>query len=964
MATAEEIAKANAWYTQNVGPVTGETTNFREVAAQRVSDPYYGQTAEQRQDAINEQQKHMIAFHPEQYYGVSVSSLGNVPLSQIADRYGTAMADKVQQHYADNPTSEAMAYKQEYTMRHGGPDTVSAYNDNSAAGIAAMVAATGGVQNPYLAQKAVSEGYYIEPSSISTSSGRSVVVTPIADILPGAIGSSIGDVATVFTPYGEYAQTAVENAKIVVGETTGEIGIYQLLYDPNTGNVRNIMNLVGGGGRAAAQSGMFSYDVPLTPVVYTQESGGTKFDVSANVSEAVKVITSPESYSRLGAEAYGGFVQMLDSRTLTPESKVSTYESPYNIANFVEPLGVNVPKSQAPGINLPWGISVASPLVQYADERGLTGESVGNVVRSLQTQEPVAAITSAPSLIVTGMTKGGALFGAQAADVVGVYKYGTTEQYTVEKTATPAYEQTGLTQYQQSVLGGYSGGLIGYLLFGEKSPEVIKGGIAASISDATFGLLNLPVKGSGEKTPYGEFSLWSTGAGETYQRSTGITSEKITTLSKATEAMPINPITAGFVASVGLQETLAKNPGTIVSGIGAGAIWAMGGEVVGGVAKASPILTRVAESTAAKVAPYAAYGGITAWSVTEGFTASAGKTLGNVGRVTPSLAGMAVGSVGAQMLFRSTRGGFSTQEMQKPEEIKVIDLREVIDLRDVVDLTTVSRPENVATRAEQAMIIQQYGLTPAEISMAKRTGATLNDILSIREVAGVSEVKTVEPIQVIDLREVYDLRQLTDVQTRTIVTPEVVTLPEVITLPMEATRVRTIQIPAALAAQQSIQRVDTFAVTAQIPAVASVSGTATDEITRVDTMAILAQERALTGIQRVDAFAAPSLGDIERIDTVGIIRVPPATPFTGIPEIPYYDKITTTPPQPPVVIREIIQIPPVVIPPIALPSIPSGGGGGSGGWKQGLKRAQLETSYIGPRLFRAPKVKMPKKRRK
>jgi hypothetical protein len=64
---------------------------------------------------------------------------------------------------------------------------------------------------------------------------------------------------------------------------------------------------------------------------------------------------------------------------------------------------------------------------------------------------------------------------------------------------------------------------------------------------------------------------------------------------------------------------------------------------------------------------------------------------------------------------------------QKPykEPIQTITLNPLLDGN--------GRPTFVATRAEQAMIIRQYGLTPEEIKKAKRHNWSLNDLLQYRE---------------------------------------------------------------------------------------------------------------------------------------------------------------------------------------------------------------------------------------
>lgn len=105
------------------------------------------------------------------------------------------------------------------------------------------------------------------------------------------------------------------------------------------------------------------------------------------------------------------------------------------------------------------------------------------------------------------------------------------------------------------------------------------------------------------------------------------------------------------------------------------------------------------------------------------------------GIITSEAAAMSIG--GALSYRRSPlRWGFSTEQVEKPA-VRVIDLTREIDVRPVVDLSTakIVNPtvyEPPITRAERAMIIRQYHLTPEEIHLAKTNKLTLNDILNVR----------------------------------------------------------------------------------------------------------------------------------------------------------------------------------------------------------------------------------------
>ena len=228
------------------------------------------------------------------------------------------------------------------------------YNQNSAAGIAAMQASRGGAVNPYLAATAISEGYS-GPITLPTMGnqidyGRSVVAPPLAASL---FQSPVMD---VYVPYGSYAQTRIENAKVLMDFNTGELGIYQQPYG------RSTFNLVGGGSRGSLQSGMFTFGQPETPYVIPQEKAGQ--------------VTLPAGtgLSRLGAEAYGGFVLPLDNRTVqSTNAQLSTYSNPYNLANYVNPQGVNTGKVAAPGAAIPWEVGNNTPSARYMDAGGIVG---------------------------------------------------------------------------------------------------------------------------------------------------------------------------------------------------------------------------------------------------------------------------------------------------------------------------------------------------------------------------------------------------------------------------------------------------------------------------------------------------------------------------------------------------------------------------------------------------------------
>jgi len=264
---------------------------------------------------------------------------------------------------------------------------------DTAAKIAAEVGRVGGVLNPYVAAKAVAEGYTGSITLPVTSTGQldtgistvpvrsqsEIVVSPI---VPG----QSGETTTIYVPYGSYAQTKLENVKLLLGGTTGELGIYQQPAG------HSLYNLVGGGGRAALQSGMFTVNAPETPYTVKQIDVGTY------------KLPSGEGLSRLGAEVYGGFVTALSANKTVETTAVSlsTYTNVNNLANYVNPQGVNLPKSQAPGVSLPWEISSASPAIQYVNEKGVVANSAVNVAanQSITTYQTSSRVKSSGADVI------------------------------------------------------------------------------------------------------------------------------------------------------------------------------------------------------------------------------------------------------------------------------------------------------------------------------------------------------------------------------------------------------------------------------------------------------------------------------------------------------------------------------------------------------------------------------------
>jgi hypothetical protein len=368
---------ANLAYTTNTAPV------LPVMGAGSVS----GITQAEQADAAREAAKHAAAFHPAEYYGVNPASLGNVPLSQIASRYGTNFADTVQGYYTQNPTAEARAITKQYNAQHAIAE--NPFNPDSAAGIAWEVArTTGGAGNITESMKKTAGIESRASYGVDIFQGMSAVkgVSTVPTRLTGS-GMIAGMPSTaqyitpgedVYMAIGGYQGVRVPGAKVAIDYATGEFGVYA----PRTPG-SSAYSLIGGGGRYSAQSGMFSIGTSLWDKEHTFEQ--SQIGGMQPVSEEYMA-----THSKAGAEAYGGISRALNGNLLTPSEQISRYygEGSSNLANFAAQVAGG--KSEAPGANIPWGISASSPTMQYMNETGIvsgevrsaTGQTIGEILGS------------------------------------------------------------------------------------------------------------------------------------------------------------------------------------------------------------------------------------------------------------------------------------------------------------------------------------------------------------------------------------------------------------------------------------------------------------------------------------------------------------------------------------------------------------------------------------------------------
>jgi hypothetical protein len=324
----------------------------------------YGRTPE-----ASEQAKRDYAFSPIDY-----GAMANLTLSEIASRYGSGTADRVQDYYQAHPSARAQAITSEYNARHGVVE--NPFNPDTAAGIAWEVQrVTGGggmLTTSLITESQSSVDRFGEKKSSYNPYGAlgisGISTVPTRDLSSGMLsGSKLvaalpDQTTTINTPWGEFVQTPVANAKGLMDYQTGELGVYVKPYGHSQ------YMLTAGGGRAALQSGMFTFGEAETPYVVKPEDVGSY------------VMPSGKGMSRLGAEAYAGFVQPLDGRTLTTEDAISRYGNWNNLANYVQQIPAG--KAEVKGADIPWSVSPSTPALSYMNDKGVIPGSAVSVAGS------------------------------------------------------------------------------------------------------------------------------------------------------------------------------------------------------------------------------------------------------------------------------------------------------------------------------------------------------------------------------------------------------------------------------------------------------------------------------------------------------------------------------------------------------------------------------------------------------
>lgn len=378
----------------------------------------------------------MAAFHPEQFYAAfNIGNLQNVPLSQIASRYGPGFADYVQGYYTEHPTARFQAITGAYAAQQN--NIVTAGGSYAARGELALTPITG--PETFTGRAAVYRDEWLRSElGVGAPNNEQVYRERLADRLGyGAFSSAMAlmgvpvasraefgerfiqeqeraalpSSATFYVPYGHRTQQELLDAKAIIDTVSGRAGFYQVpksAYEVEGGFHRIYGWETAGGSTGALQSGMFSVGKPLTPDVRTQWAPGN-YAASADVVAAQMIRFNPSAYSRLGAEEYGGTVTLLDGRQLAQGTQMGRYEpSTGNLANLVDPYGVNRPKSELISVE-PWKIDWAtSPALQTMKGSGFEGTTVSPLTPSEYAKvgmAPQAAIPTEQASQATGLPK-------------------------------------------------------------------------------------------------------------------------------------------------------------------------------------------------------------------------------------------------------------------------------------------------------------------------------------------------------------------------------------------------------------------------------------------------------------------------------------------------------------------------------------------------------------------------------
>lgn len=679
-----------------------------------------------QQDAISEAQKHTVAFsQPRNDLDTPRSARYEEIIRQYSLQHNRVISGSTIYQYT--PSRRADAH----------------IDTSTAAGIAELIGSQGGAINPFLAETAIQQGYtgnlFLPSLSDTSPSGYAKPVgeinfttdldwgihtepikyqEPLSNVMPEVVVpiSDVSKAGTVdiYVPYGEYTQTRIPDAKLLLSET-GELGIYQQPYG------HSIYNLVGGGGRAAIQSGMFTINTPQTPYVAEQRSVGSFQRPSG------------EGLSRLGSEAYGGYVTQLDSRTIeSTGATLSTYLNPDNLARFVNPQSVNLSKEELPGADIPWSVPASAPAIQRMDEGGIIPGSAIAISPTVATTTSVGSTPYKLSILtgVTGVLPNEARYayrGDTAAVIMegflylgdaltfGLWKPGSElltrygQNYSPEveefqigsarlETQVPTYQKLGesiatqrgeleqfaegkinaegkfsgtpaeYSQYQ-TMVGNLNADVQKYNKFEESQKELMIKGYSsgAILPTGTGGYMINPE----HQKEYGAFSDWSRGAGQWIQRALGqepVTEAQFIAFEQTPEFKSASPI---MQFGEGAYKVIATDPaslgGAFIQGVeiyagmgvlnlGLGAIAAPAGAAPSGVLQTIGTTGQtVLNSALFQYGLGAALVGGTIYSASGGGTLPMPQTLSNIGGSAVHLTAMGWGGFAPEIFASAGR---------------------------------------------------------------------------------------------------------------------------------------------------------------------------------------------------------------------------------------------------------------------------------------------------------------------
>lgn len=356
--------------------------------------------------------------------------------------------------------------------------------------------------------------------------------------------------------------------------------------------------------------------------------------------------------------------------------------------------------------------------------------------------------------------------------------------------------------------------------------------------------------------------------------------------------MDESPVAEGIMGGVNAyREDIQTRPTKFLMevgiGYGVGRVAIAGSGWLTGLAEAGKISQRTATLTP-KAIKYGLAGGYALVTGVNVALAPTPKEKGEVvGRSLSELTGL---GLGAGLAYRTTplRPGMVTEQVvRQKEDVPVLDVRETIDLSKATSPEQYGVPKNPrpVTRAERAMLVDQYHLSPVEVTLAKQNRLSTVDILNLRQRFEVPDVYDPEVFPKIESVRVEAPRPI-----KAVAPPRIRMIhgfvPDIFTTEINLAKQReeTAVFPGTVVEVMSRQGINTRV----LEDVGLDTGVRTDQMTR--TNQIVREETLITNLvtqvtDTTNIFTNTSTGSYYRPPpTVETPRIPPVI----IPPIPFF----------------------------------------------------------------------------